>query len=441
MKKVLDFETLVPAAVSRVASLQAKESGEEPAKRNKALFDMINELHEQARLAGERPNLPDLAKLPDLASVVERLEKVVGADQIDYFALICLSKDLAQTRSWLGKLERLLGLIKDDANPRSRALIDRVAADIFGTTDGLRDVLGRQPDLSTALCQLIDVIDGKFTASGPDTPEVTAQLAQYLSSRNLAETRLTLLRSVKRQLRGSAPLTRGEGDYQRKAYRDIALRLLRGGKILGGGSMADALAMGYQRFVEEGGQTGRRLSVERCPSTMDTRADQIRLILALLEGELAAEQKPALIDRVDGLIRQAGSVNDLTAASLPPRDKMQQTTLLHRAVLAAPLPDAQRAELADRVDTLLAAFIEQSKIVERLDDPSASLRIRATRLVQFCASDALTRGKALKIARDRVVAHLRQPSFDTAFVADIPEAERPAALKAFYGLLKQAGFE
>src|SRR5262249_11076259 len=40
MKRVLDFEALVPAAVSRVASLQAKEAGEEPAKRNKALFDM-----------------------------------------------------------------------------------------------------------------------------------------------------------------------------------------------------------------------------------------------------------------------------------------------------------------------------------------------------------------------------------------------------------------
>jgi hypothetical protein len=441
MKKVLDFEALVPAAVSRVASLQAKEAGEEPAKRNKALFDMINDLHEQARQAETKPNLPDLSKLPNLTSVVERLEKLVGAEQIDYFALVCLSRDLIQTRSWLGKLERLLGLIKDDANPRSRALIDRVAADIFGTTDGLRDVLGRQPDLSHALCALIDVIDGRFVAQGPDTPEVTAQLAQYLSSRNLAETRLALLRSVKRQLRGSAPLTRGEGDYQRKAYRDVALRLLRHAPILGGGSMADALAMGYGRFVEEGGQTGKRLAVERCAATMDTRADQLRLMLALLDGEAIGDQKPAFIDRIDGLIRQSKSVNDLSSASLPPKDKMEQAAMLHRSLVASSLPEPQRAELADIVDTQLAAFIEQSKIVERLDDPSASLRIRATRLVQFCASDALTRGKAGKIARDRVVAHLRQPSFDAAFIADVAEADRPAALKSFYGLLKQAGFE
>jgi len=91
---------------------------------------------------------------------------------------------------------------------------------------------------------------------------------------------------------------------------------------------------------------------------------------------------------------------------------------------------------------LLASFIEQSKIVERLDDPSASLRLRATRLVQFCASDALTRAKASKIARDRVVSHLRQPNFDQHFVADLPDpAEHAPALKSFYGLLKQAGFE
>ena len=442
MKRVLDFEALVPSAVSRVASIQAREAGVEPAKRNRALFDMINELHEQARRAAERPNLPELSKFPDLSGVVSRLEQLVGPDQIDFFALVCLSKDLIQTRSWLGKLERLLGLIKDDTNPRSRALIDRVASDIFGSTDGLRDMLGRQPDLSTALCQLIDIIEGRFTASGEDTPEVTGQLARYLSSRDLVETRVALLRSVKRQLRGSAPLTRGDGEQQRRAYRDVALRLLRNGTILGGGSMADALAMGYQRFVEEGGATGRRNATTQCAATLDTQADQVRLMLALIEGELGAEQKDDFIGRMDSQVRRAGSLNDLTAPSLPPRDKMQQSALLHRALIASSLPEPQRAELADRVDTLLAAFVEQSKIVERLDDPSASLRLRATRLVQFCASDALTRGKASKIARDRVIAHLRQPSFDEKFVSDIADpAERTAALKSFYGLLKQAGFE
>ena len=442
LKRVLDFEALVPAAVSRVAALQAKEAGEEPAKRNRALFEMINDLHEQARLAAERPNLPELSQSTDLNGVVVRLEKLVGPEQIDFFALVCLSKDLSQTRSWLGKLERLLGLLKDDGNPRSRSLVDRVASDIFGSTNGLRDMLGRQPDLSTALCQLIDIIEGRFTPKGEETPEVTGQLARYLSSRDLVETRLALLRSVKRQLKGSAPLTHGEGEQQRKAYRDVALRLLRNGTILGGGAMADALALGYQRFVEEGGATGRRNATARCASTLDTSADQIRVMLALLEGELGAEHKDEFVGRIDSLIRRADSVNALTTPSLPPRDKMQQTALLHKALVASSLPEPQRAELADRVDTLLANFVEQSKIVERLDDPSASLRLRATRLVQFCASDALTRGKASKVAREHVVAHLRQPNFEQLFVADIAApAERSAALKSFYGLLKQAGFE
>src|SRR5258708_37730427 len=83
LKRLLDFEALVPSAVSRVASLQAKESGEEPAKRNRALFDMINELHDQARLAAERPNLPELSKFPSLGGVVTPLEPLGSPDQID----------------------------------------------------------------------------------------------------------------------------------------------------------------------------------------------------------------------------------------------------------------------------------------------------------------------------------------------------------------------
>lgn len=442
LKRVLDFEALVPSAVSRVAALQAREAGGEPQKRNKALFEMINELYEQARQAEERPNLPDLSKLPDLGGVVKRLEQIVGADQIDYFTTVCLTKDLIQTRSWLGKLERLLGLIKDDTDPRSRAVIDRVASDIFGTTSGLRDLLGRQPDLSTALCAVIDVIEGKFQPKGSDTPEVTAQLAEYLSSREMVETRLALLRSVKRQMRGSVPLARGDGDSQRKAYRDIVLRAMRGGMMLGGAAMADALALGYQRFVEEGGQTGRRLAAARCVTTMETIADQIRFMLALLDGEVAVEQRADFTGKIDALIRHAATVDDLVGKSAQPREKMQQCALLHRALLASPLPLELRDPLADRVDTLLATYVDQSKIVERLDDPSASLRLRATRLVQFCASDALTRGKASKTARAHVITHLRQPSFDTLFVADLADpAEHAGALKSFYRLLKQAGFE
>jgi hypothetical protein len=94
-----------------------------------------------------------------------------------------------------------------------------------------------------------------------------------------------------------------------------------------------------------------------------------------------------------------------------------------------------------RIDDLLVGYIEVSKIIERLDDPTAILRYRAIRLIQLCASGALESPRALDVARRRVIEHLRQPRFEEEFVADIEDPEtRAKALKDFYDLLMRAGF-
>jgi len=100
-----------------------------------------------------------------------------------------------------------------------------------------------------------------------------------------------------------------------------------------------------------------------------------------------------------------------------------------------------RRQIADNVDDLLCAYIVNSRVVERMDNPDDILRHRANRLMQLCAPGTLRSRKALEMVRQRIVAHLRQPDFERRYVEDIADpAMQAKLLRDFFRLLGEAGF-
>ncbi|MDX2103581.1 MAG: hypothetical protein SF002_13710 [Alphaproteobacteria bacterium] len=442
-KKAMEAEGLAMACVSKVAALQAKEAGITPQQRSNQIFDLLNAAQERAQVAASRPGLPTLEANARFATVLASLKRVASADEGAFLAMVVLARDLSATRSWLGKLERLLTLIEGESDGDAVRLIDQVVADVLGSVDGVRDLLGRQQNLAGAILALVDLLDGKVEAKGEDAPEVARTLAARVNAPGLAETRAALLEAACRQLRGRGDLVRGERDQQILAWKRIGQRLLRATSFPGGSRMAEALVLGYLRFQEQGGDIGRKAVIGNALAALDSPADRVRIAALLCDTELGDQFPEAVRGRIDDILWPAKSMNDLTPASLAPPDRMKQVAAAWRAVKSAErVPDRSREKWMEIMDRLLAAFIDQSQIVERLDDHAASLRIRATRLVQFCASDAVTEGRAADVARQRVIGHLRQPNFDQHFVADLSgDADRAKALRDFYALLRRARFE
>ncbi|HSV28969.1 MAG TPA: hypothetical protein VLL76_05405, partial [Candidatus Omnitrophota bacterium] len=111
------------------------------------------------------------------------------------------------------------------------------------------------------------------------------------------------------------------------------------------------------------------------------------------------------------------------------------------ATRASKLPPPFKARITAHIDEVLERFLKEEQIVERLDHHESPLRDRAMRLVQFCASGVLPPGKALALARERVVALLRQPDFDARFAEGIADGDlAQRSLRDFHALLTKAGF-
>ena len=126
-----------------------------------------------------------------------------------------------------------------------------------------------------------------------------------------------------------------------------------------------------------------------------------------------------------------------------PRDKLLYVTRLYISIEnAAAVLSAQREPMLETVDSLLVSYLKRTGIIERIDDPRQPLRVRATHLVEFCASGMLPpASKAQALSRERVVALLKQPNFEMHLIdgtTDLAQCEE--ILRNFHALLVRAGF-
>jgi hypothetical protein len=140
---------------------------------------------------------------------------------------------------------------------------------------------------------------------------------------------------------------------------------------------------------------------------------------------------------------ERGGIDDWVPARLSPPDRMGALTRCNKAIqLNKTLPDQLRTDLATATDGVLVDYLEHSGVIEKIDKPEDPLAFRALRLVKFCASGVLIKGRALEMAQKRVLGHLRQPSFEEKFLSSIPDkAQAEKHLREFHKLLVESGFK
>lgn len=443
-KRAMNFEALVPGAVARAATLQAKTTGEDLKTRRDDIFDALETLRRKADEASTKTAAAN-PKQTGLPAAMQVCERAAGGrpEEVEYFAKVMLCRDLANIRNLLGKVEWILGLCGDGViEAQYMSVLDGLVADALGSSAVVQDMLGRQPSLVAALMRTIDIVEGKFEPQDREqAPAVTALLSRWLGTGRAPESGKVLTEFICRSIRGSQRLSNSEPEGQKASFKTLVARVMGDGGFFGDAQMAEALTLGYLRFIEQGGGEGRRIAIDGVQAMMEAGYQRLRYLILLSQTETGAREMETLVGRIGLLLNNRGGLQSLVPQAVPLKPKMQIMAALYNAMLGSGVPDGERAAFADRIDDHVADYIMAARIVEKLDDPTASLRVRASRLVQFAAADVLASPKARRIVRDQIIGHLRQPNFDGKFVEGLntPE-EKAAALKNFYELLARAQF-
>jgi hypothetical protein len=434
LKRINDKEGLVRSAVDMVATLQTRETGEDMRTRRDAIYQAVDEMIEQAR--GIDP--ASLPKLDHKFSEVMGSLGPIDRDQRNYVMLAALSRDLGTLPSWVSKLELLCRMAGEESEPDALDMLDGVIADVLGT-DVVQEILGLQLGLGATIIALLDLADGIPPTAKTMAGEVTASLCGLLAAGKLPASRRCIIERAHRALRLPTPLKPNDREQEPAELQKIIARVLTPSGLHSGADTAHALTTRFTRMVEEGGKTGRRGAIK---GVFRALPDMAYGVIYLCEAGRSDFAREHLAD-MEALFSEVLKVVDLghfCDAALRPNERMARATAAYHAIAVSPYASEVRTRVAAHIDALLERFVIQEQIIDRLDQPGSALRDRALRLVRFCDSGLLPKGRALKQAQGRVLALLRQPDFPARFVAGIEDPQAAQmALRDFFLLLKSSG--
>lgn len=440
LKRLLDMD-ITHGAVDRVASLQVRQTGGgDTRKRRDELYGFLEKASSRAQAAQKAGSLPSVKQV-GFGAALQTIDSKSPPEERDFLALTALSTLLLDTRNWTGKLLELVAQMERSSGARPLGLLDCVVADVLAGRSVIQDLVGPQPSLAVFLARLADLIEGHLDVEKRDEGDAVISLNKRFAEGQLEEARSVLMEYALRQVKGPQPLIRNDPNAEFELFRQLLNRFITSDGIFGGSSFAEAMVLRYVRFLPHGGAPARREAISVVANLLPSSLQRVIFMLSLLGTEIGTEQAEHIVGDVQALVGNATRIDDLVPAKSSPKVKMQEITGMYRLLLQSSLQEELREELASALDQMLADFLLTQQIVEKLDRPEDSMRLRALRLVQFCASGVLTDGKAFEVARNAVLTHLRQPNFEAAFVADISDAaQRERAIRDFHALLNSSNF-
>jgi hypothetical protein len=433
---------LMPAAVDRMVTLHCRADGTLNAKAWKdELYRWVAEIGRRARKA-EGEKLLWKVNLGDFHRVVSAVSKCafVHEEQVELLRHV-IARETHKERNYLGKLEVLLACLSDELSEDVLKILDGFIADTLNVSQVIQDILGSRPNLSNALIGLLDLMEGKAGPDALDDPDTVTVLRKLFKENKLPSGLTVLMERVTREIGGRQPLARNDPAQEHEAFLTLMERLVRRDGVAGGASVAAALTRRYGLRLEQGGATGWRLSIEGVSHLLRDKARRLHYLFAVADSQTDDQHMTAVGEEVVQIIKDAANLDYFVDPRLSTTEKLQILSGLQRALMGSTLPEVLRTRVCGRLDDLLARYLVENRVVEKLDSPSDSLRVRAVRLVRFCGSGILVEGKALALARSRVLHHLRQPNFVEEFTRDVKEGrDREGTVREFHRMLAEAGF-
>ena len=444
LKRVMDADALVPSAIAKVSKLQADPELGNANERRDTLFEFVQAITEDARKAEEKP-LPKIDST-NFDQSVATIDGMSQGDDFEHLLNAAITKQLIDIRDWWGKLVQSIELGEAAQDSRGVAAIDRFIADILMNNSVIQDLLGDQTDLGSAIIKMLDLSSGSLELGNIEDmqsgsiEETKAKLNQLLGSSALLESSQILTERVSQQIGGSAALSKTGEEGERERFDAILDRLVISDGVKGGGELAQAILERQTRIINKGGLTGLKEAVTTLVSRLSSPARKIAFLLSLGESKKGIEQLGEHIAaQIDHLFLEPTSLNSMVVTNLPPNQKMQQVTASFHQIEKSDLEADKKQQIMTKLDDLLFTYIEESKIIEKIDNAQRPMHLRALMLVGMCQEEMLPKGRASEIPRNIIAAHIKDPDFNNQLVAQVENAdEKDKVINRFQAQLKRA---
>lgn len=446
LRRLEEHETLLPAATDRVSNLQVKAKGApeglDSRVRREELYRFADLLTSRARQWSDDYRVPEFDG-EDLQALEKKVAEAGREDERLPMLMTSLCLYLSLGRSWDAKIEKILDLMKPGLPERLQDVLDEILAEVLDGATVIQDLLGAQSGLGAALVAIVRLASGKVAAHGRKPAGILGRLDELFARAVMPACRATLYDRVKRQLvtgRRLAP----ENEDEAQAFAALVVALHDGdGGFPEGAAMLEALMDRAGRvYAEPDMPPEPKKTVDQMVRLIAEVRARIRFLVNLAVTAFGQKNLDVVVSRLGAAVLGMKSVEDFTFPNDDPLKRLGEASAILHEIKDSALPAPVKKKLNDKLDELLADFVRSQGIVEKMDQAGDPLRLRAERLVSFCASGLLIEGKALAIARDRTQTLLRQPDFVAKFVEGVKDPKAAEqVLRQFHLLLAKAGFK
>jgi len=314
---------------------------------------------------------------------------------------------------------------------------------MLGVPTVIQEILGQQPDRYNAINVLTKLCIGKYESRKWDTPALQ-RISHLMHTLPMKHCRGVLAERIEQMLRNRSSLTKGDMYEEKHAFKQLfPLFLSKGGTILGGEGMTEALAMsGARSFNRDRTLDQPNEAIEYMVENLGAPILQLRFLLTLSKSQFGKDCSGIICEFIPEFMNGPEHVHDIVHYRLPTKRKIKILTDLQKSAIKIKLPQQMNITLVEWLDGLLYSFLDEERIIDKMDSPEETLFVRATSLLKFCASGLLIEGKTLNWVRQRVQDHLRQPNFVEKFTEEAnTDKKKEMMITQLHIMLKKAGLE
>ena len=297
-------DRLFAQAVQRIGAIQAKATGEKPAKRTDALFKTFDIIKERAKTSADAEKYSALLKAKGLDSLIEGAGRWEKEENREFVIRGALASHIMSRGGGDEKLQLLIGLSRDDPGPEAAAYLDEITAEILDGAAAVMEVLGGQPDSATANRKLINLSRGR--CQPPKNPiSCIVELNDMIARLDMPLTRQVLLERVENEIGGIRPLTREGETVDREAFAALVRELAADDGLMGGPGMGVAV-IGRARITLSEGESDLTVeqAIDHLLDLMPNRAVRLGFLLDLAASPLAGKEGDVIRQALDRISQQ-----------------------------------------------------------------------------------------------------------------------------------------
>ena len=405
-------------AIQKVAVAQASGSESTVAQIVKQLNELsTTSIHRVYK--DERRNLfPELQ--PDgFGALAERIASNPDARYVLNGAIV---KYLAPAKGWDAKLQRLLVLMEEiPAEGPGRAIlltaIDALVAEMLNGAAALADLLGHNPDLGSALVNLVALFLGLTVNVAEGGGRGINELARSFAKDELPEARAAIAGRILAELKGLKRLCPSSLEEEFKMLRRLGNQLVRGqGKYLSNEDLIDAFTERSRRLVTHE-------PLQQFMQVAKTSDEKLERLLVVEENIVGAENKRTLSTFMIPLIT-SNNFEDQICAGAPAPQRLRRVAELQERVLRSGFQDVQKNQIAVALDGVAQRIEARTKFLASVEARIANPIERAQTLLKLCAAGIFTQGDLMMKARRLLMASIAKPGFLTSYITQLEQERR-----------------